>query len=364
MPFYISEFEGLGTDENPFIPYTGVTPRSNFDFIDLRPDGGATLGGNGLNACLLFMTDTVNGDSKLLKFGAGKSEIVSVATKNNIISRLGLNSGFFELNSVIDVVSELLLKPPENAWKPIRPTARGRTLNIHLGGRTSIPESSMQLIQIIENAKILVGFLGAAFGFPLATIITEDFNGADQSPMTGHDLSWTQFNTAGEIDIVSNQVSDPATGTQAYARADSDLDSDDHYAQIDAIQVSTLADGSGVITRKAGGDTATTLYRYRANQGSSPTEKPIMEKKIDDSTTTLGNGSTEIVSGDVIRGEADGSDITMLINSSIVIGPVTDTGVTGNVRAGLFLFTSSGPDFIGDDFEAGDLAVRRRSVLF
>jgi hypothetical protein len=358
MPYYISEYEGDGVDEwlggMPFRPYTGKTPREGWKAIDLRPDLGLTLEGGGLNACLMWHADNIT-DPKLTKFAEDKDEIVSLNTKQILESRLILPVNYFELSKAENLVSELLINPPPNAWTAIKPTHK-RIMEVHLGPiNTKIPETREKLELMFKYAPMFLGFLALAFGDAsfFSTIITEDFNGANQSPMTGHDLSWTQFNASGQIDIDTNQCHWD-TGSQGYARADSDLASDDHYSEITWVDTGQTDSGnaSGVITRKAGGDTVTTLYRHRANQAATGT---ILEKKVSDATTTLDSGGSDPTDGDKITGKADGSTITLDINDSEILTG-TDSAITGNVRCGIFIFHGSSIAVIMDNYEAGDLA--------
>ena len=44
MPFYLSEYIGTGTKQDPFRPVGSDQPGASS--IDIRPDGGATLDGD------------------------------------------------------------------------------------------------------------------------------------------------------------------------------------------------------------------------------------------------------------------------------------------------------------------------------
>src|SRR5207253_2934705 len=72
------------------------------------------------------------------------------------------------------------------------------------------------------------------------TTITDDFNRADGTTI-GNQLTWTEV--AGTWDTVSNQVqmTGPASDSATYsARAESDLSSADHYAQLVYVNAGTV----------------------------------------------------------------------------------------------------------------------------
>lgn len=363
MPYYISEYEGDGTNQSPFLP---AARTSGWSAIDLRPDGGATLGGGGLNACLLWLPNNVV-NAKLLKFAEAKGENLSTNTKNSLISRLNLTAGFFELNKTEDIISELLLKPPDKAWNPIR-KGENNTIKIYLGGLlVTLPGSSAQLQMFLENAKMFVGFLGAALGFPLATVLDENFNGTDSVTLANTQLSWAEY-TAGEVEWqqLSNQLNLAVLNVGNFAenglRVESDLASDDHYAEIDWVSVSgALTRTSGPTVRQASGSTITHYgFIYIADAATVQ-----LAKMVSGSFTDIGGGAVAytISGGDTFRIEADGSTQDGLVNgSSKRTG--TDTAITGNLRAGMRGLgegTSTG-NIIWDTWKAEDLAAARRRI--
>lgn len=184
------------------------------------------------------------------------------------------------------------------------------------------------------------------------TIITESWNCANSDSLNC-DLTWTELEQ--DIDIVSNQARttlDVGDGKTS-ARADSDLSTDDHYAQAQVDTTISSSAEAGVITRK---DSSATLtwYMHDVVWGSNVAR---LFKRVSGTFTSLGNGSVTLSVGTpvVVRGEVDGSTVKVLVDGN-EIHSNTDTAITGNLRTGLRgVQQNSGHYTRWDDFEAGDL---------
>lgn len=189
-----------------------------------------------------------------------------------------------------------------------------------------------------------------------AVSIAEDWNCADSASLTC-DLTWTEIEGS-NWQILTNRanMSLPSGAVQS-ARADSDLATDDHYAQATLVSWTGTAGGiyGAVFCRKD--STATvTYYVFRAQTNFTPEHD--MYKYVSGTATQLGStDATDPVAGEVIRVEADGSTITGKINGATSVGPVTDTAITGNLRTGIYGYMDGAGDTINlDDFSAADLA--------
>ena len=180
------------------------------------------------------------------------------------------------------------------------------------------------------------------------TTITESFNKADSDTL-GPDLSWTEI--AGDADVVSNQYRTTTTANPVYARANSDLSSDDHYAQAVAGANDDASHYGGVIFRK---DSTATLTFYFTSMAWGE-DRSRLYKKVADADTELGFVSRTFSSGTTYttKGQADGSTIKALIGGVEDVS-VTDTAITGNLRCGLGSYVGSGYVTF-DSFEAADL---------
>lgn len=172
------------------------------------------------------------------------------------------------------------------------------------------------------------------------TTITESFDKPD-SPTLGPDLTWTE--TSGNVDVVGNRTLASADGAQ---RAESDLSSSDHYAQLEI--PTTPGEAHGPSTRFSA--SAETYYHFRTWSAGGGLYR--LFKSVAGSWTTLDTLIEAPVKPFVARLSCSGSTITCLADGASKIS-VTDTGITGNVRCGMYHRTNN----IADLFEAADLAI-------
>lgn len=173
-------------------------------------------------------------------------------------------------------------------------------------------------------------------------MFTDDFNRADEDLEDSAD--WTQIDTnAGAATIVSNVLTSTQTGgVQSYLCPDQG--SADHYSQ-------------GVI--KTGGGTFPCCVRMTNGNnfiGARHTGGDWeLFKRVSGSFTLLGDFTASLVSGDILRVDADGNDITVKINATLRIGPITETFNNTETRQGLSPRSTVTSDWM-DDFEADSLA--------
>lgn len=332
MPYYLAPYIGSGTADDPCRP-RGFE-QGQWAAIDLRPNGGATLDGGGLNACLLYLA--VHDPSRLLfQIGDDRQEFILPAIKKKLASRLYLTD--LSCSTVEEFIEELCVSPPPNGWKPVTAGLRTRALEVHLG-------------PIHCFLRLIAG--GAT--------ISENWNCVDSASLNCQ-LTWTE-KSGSNWGITTNsarlQVKDSTTAQEA--RADSDLASDDHYASGTLIRPVGSQFTCGVVCRMD--PTATrTHYMFRADVGVADAgENYYMAKLVSGTETELGTrDTTDPVNGDLIRLETDGSSITGKVGGVTRIGPVTDTAIINNVRAGIhgYLPAAGTVDTVGlDNWEAADLA--------
>lgn len=278
--------------------------------------------------------------------------------------------------------------------KPIMPTNKG-VLELHLGGHSLIRseklpadptthpawgniqkvlQNSYQEIQK-ENPMLARKWMGAqrqkyeltpertrdlmiprgfsrVLPLPPTTTIQDDFNRADgtlngmEATVGGVGQGWTWDANA---TIQTNQI---YTNGGSYARADTVLSSDDHYAQATVNNISYSYRGPAVRF-----DNATTTY-YMARPYS--TSRGIwMAKMINGIMTDLGFTVGTTVNGALVYIEADGSTITATHDTYEKV--VTDTSITGNLYAGFGYVNNAGSGAYYDNFEAGDLVSEEAS---
>lgn len=330
MPYYLSSYYATrsrtgGLRCEPW----GWKDQPGAKHIDLRPDGGATLGGGGLNACLLYLP-VHDPDPRLEQIGDNTRELMSQGTKDRLWTRLNLLQGL-RSQDLRNILFELMLAPPENGWKPLRPRTRSNEFVLHLG-------STPLRLPVIRGG----------------TTITEDWNCTDSASLTC-DLTWTEVEGS-DLEILSNEAHMTGGGASTHARADTDLASDDHYAQVVLAQwpaVSTGTDGLGVICRKD--STATmTFYRFATFAVVAADTRELV-KLVGGTETALETDTTAVAAGNTIYVDADGSTQEARVNGSNILNG-TDTAITGNTRTGVFGLLGGSATVSMDNFEAADLA--------
>ena len=194
---------------------------------------------------------------------------------------------------------------------------------------------------------------------PPSTTITESFNTGDSTTL-GPDLTWTEI-TADLWEVVSNQVKDEAgVATLKMARADSDLSSADHYGQLIVESLGSGSSRMGSAARVQTDDTTTKTCYYANLRNNDDLE---LEKIVSGTDTELNATAQTVSLPDTVKVESNGSTIKSYFNGTEVAS-VTDTGITGYLRAGITARNASGSTVAaGDSFEAADLAgVETRSL--
>jgi hypothetical protein len=186
------------------------------------------------------------------------------------------------------------------------------------------------------------------------TTITDDFDRANAEALGTSAEGWSWTEVIGDLDIFNNQAIYLNQADSA-ARAELDLSSDDHYAQ-----VSVTASGGGstnreVMTRfSSDASPDHDYYRFITRSTSSNTHR--LFKVVNGTSTQIGATVDEEAPSMpfTLRGESDGSSHALKIGGVTKITQ-TDTAITGHLRTGFGASTS--PTAAFDNFEAGDLVV-------
>jgi len=287
-------------------------------FIDLRPDGGATLDGNGLNVCLLHLP-LADSDARLRLVALDPQETLGPAVRNVIRSQLGLAS--LSQTRWQQIVEEVLTLPPVNRWKPLQ-VGRDGWAEIYLGG-------------LFSRWK-----WGGAGALPAS----DNFNRANANPIGGN---WTTGSGTADIQLLTNQVQGVGGDCAAYWNADAF--NGDHYSQA----VTPVANpDAAVLCRHQ--QTAWTAYFFDAL--GTP---EIFFKIIGGSFTTLVAGGVAFAIGDVAKIDANGSTITAYKNGASV-KTATDTAIVGG-SAAIFCFGNSTANVL-DDWQGNNLGAAAAAV--
>lgn len=193
------------------------------------------------------------------------------------------------------------------------------------------------------------------------TTINESFNTSDGDTL-GPDLTWTEVD--GDWDIVSNaaELISNYGSTSRCARAEHDLASADHYAQVSVVQ-SNGGSHCGVCVRFAA---AAETYYAGVWDGTTFTGTYTIFKVVAGTRSTLATLSEAATTPFTIRLEVedDGSgnaDLTLYKNGvSKVTHTDSSSPITGNTRCGIYGYDPTGSGTSSpriDSFEAGDLGV-------
>lgn len=323
MPYYLAPYIGAGTTtSDPFRPRSDDPTAAA---IDLRPDS-SRLDGGGLNACLLWLF-TPSSDPNLILVAESEQEVLKPPGLKRLKDRLGVTS--LVATRWDQIVLELLMTPPANRWKALRPSRVNKRYEVWLG-----PGSPL------ATAPVIAG--GAA--------ISENWNCAD-STVIDCQLTWTEgVGETGNVSIVSNEVRNTTT-TANSSRAQSDLATDDHFVQASVKYVSTVSGAIGICARFK--VDAQTYYLFDVSAGN----QTRLFKVVAGVFTELGTRGTISLAADTfgtLRGDCDGSTIQLRFNSTLYQN-VTDTGIVDNLRCGIRVHRTDGGANALDTWSAEDL---------
>ena len=183
------------------------------------------------------------------------------------------------------------------------------------------------------------------------TSASDNFNRANSDDIsTGGPVTWTEV--VSDLDIVSNQlICGAAANSQASARCETALSTDDHYVQLDALEPGGLsARHGGVFTRFASGDQ--TAYDFRLLGAGAG----LSWGKINSTgtRTEIGTAAQAESGSNTIKLSSDGSAQAGYFNGAL-INTITDTTITSNVRGGISINGRSDSNAYVDNFSEADL---------
>ena len=318
MPFYLSEYIGSGTKQDPFVPVGSDQP--GWAGIDLRPDASRQDGG-GLNSCLIKVPVAFS-DARARFLADDKLQSLTNQQKNFLQNKLNVDLSSPTL--LRDIIATIMTQPPANGWKGIRPA--GLKWEIWLN-------------ELIWEAPYISG--GAS----------DDFNRANEVPIAS---PWFAHKSGSPYDLISNGVvRHTGSSGDAFIYYNGAAVTADQYSAITFGSIAGDAD-SGPICRLD--NTNGNLWAYVAS-----TYRPGEQyaKWVNDAFSAIGSVTVaDVVAGDITRLEVQGSSLRWYLNGSQVTGsPTTDTSLTtsGALGVGLFIFDSTqGPI---DSWTGGDLGI-------
>lgn len=163
---------------------------------------------------------------------------------------------------------------------------------------------------------------------PHQTTISDAFTRADESPL---EEPWDFVHGAGgaaAFDLSSNAARGGASAGFAVMRNDTDISSDDHYAQITCTLAGGTGNNLGVCARFA--SAASDYYIYMATTAGTRTFAKFVAAVQTALATASGQTNTD---GDVRRVQCNGSTQRAYQNG-VLLWTVTDTTLSGNFRGG------------------------------
>ena len=193
---------------------------------------------------------------------------------------------------------------------------------------------------------------------PHQTTITESFNQADSTTL-GPDLTWTEV--AGSWDTISNQVRIAAASglVDDHARADSDLSSTDHYAQLQVVDLGGAAEINVLGASARFASAANTAYSAFARRD---TDKIRLYKTVAGVETLISEVAITISLPELYKVECNGSTIKAY-QAGVERLSASDSAITTGTRGGINGYYNNGATKpLGDLFEAADLAAAATRV--
>lgn len=305
--------------------------------IDLRPDPRSADGW-----ALVATNADIDAPTSEIQLLGDDVDAASPTANRWLANRLNA-SAIRDETTLRNAVRRLLLfegRSDGTRWRPLRPSLVTRS-----DGRPSPRrEYRIHLLDMVDRIPVIKGGATAS----------DDFNRADSTNL-GSD--WTEV--VGNIHIVGNQIAPASTGTDYAMRWTSDLASDDHYCQIDA--VAYPHEFSHVSPACRFDPAAVTYYRavQRSTAGAATDDRTI-QKCVSGSVSALAAQSQEVDPPFSIRLTVDGSSLDMAIDGTTVMS-VTDTSITGYKRPGVILRALSTGER-GDNFIAADVRPVRPTV--
>lgn len=188
------------------------------------------------------------------------------------------------------------------------------------------------------------------------TTITESFPGS--SDTLGGDQTWTEI--AGDWDNVSG-VCEIQNFFAAMARCETALASDDHYAQVVAVNPESLDTNTALRVTCRHSNAADTYYHLVF--GHNRTWQ--IRKVVAGVDTFIGNlVLTTCPNNSVVKLEVDGSNLKGYKDGVQVGSTQTDASITGNTRCGLYASTAFSTTKVRyDNFQASDLGAADSVLL-
>lgn len=316
MPLYLAPYIGNGTRAAPFRPRG--SDQLGWSAIDLRHNAAVVTG------YALLWLPVADPDPALRQLAGGKLETLTAQTRNALDT--ALNIRMTAVSDPYKLIQELLLKDwSDRICKPVQWSWKGER-EVWLAGERWVRQ------------------MGGPTN-PTTIDPSDDFNRADENPIVGN---WTlSIGSNHNFQLISNELGGVGTAGDAYLFWAADAPPNDQWSEIRAGTALGTGSDWGPACRVATDD----KEGYFASCFATGEE---LAKHVAASYSSIAVVTTSnIVAGDVVRVEAEGSTIRFKVNGVEVTGsPGTDTSLSSG-RWGVFMFAV---DPRLDDWRGGDFA--------
>jgi hypothetical protein len=342
MPYYLAPYVGSGKPGDAFRPFGHEQP--GWSAIDLRPDGGATKDGNGLNACLLYLPKH-DPSRRLYRIADHADEVMGQGLLHRLRHTLSIDPLAGKLRNF---VADVMMDPPRNAWKALRPS-RG-WFEVYLGG-------------LLLRWPMMAGMTTYTETWTHANTVTTSSTSLDST------LTWTKEQN-NSWSIQTNQADFAGDAAFVRVRAEHDLATVDF--DVEFTLVSFLNSTGNNVMGPAGRMTTSTFetnYSMNARWDGAGVGTHLFLKWVAGVETVLGEDAQDPANGQTLKVRCSGSSISGYRNGSVLLGPVTDSGIdgvtVGGKRGGLFGYGGNAgvTNAVVDDWSASDLAVPSRPMF-
>ena len=326
MPLYITTIVGDGTDANYFQPAVWNNI-SGEGWIDLRPDATVNPGRG-----LLYLP-TPQVDPRLDKLAELPDEVLSAGIRTRLGNALGLTLGQTSFREIAAELLTLHARTDGTRWRPLTATIQG-VMELWLGG-------------LGRFHAWRHGSVGASF--------TESWPTNGTTISSGQDQPWNEDSI--DVEVSGTQLRLATLTTACFGRCITNLATDNHEHSASAtIVLAALQARAGLMVRKID-STAWTAYEILAGRTSPSSFTQRLRKVVNGAATNLSTNTTDAGASFSISCKANGSSISGVLGST-THGPVTDTGITGNLQVGYTMWAQSTlGDSTLDTHTASDLVI-------
>lgn len=370
--YVLASWEWRAGEQNPALEYWHP-PLGTVGSLDLRPL--SAMGPGRAEGFGFFALDrAADIPAGALSVGDNLNAGLNASTRSDATSRLDLSVGDLDWPSLLDslwgILTELAEPSGANGTRPLMPCANGE-MRLRLGGHSVVKQQRFKPAKhprVIEtaradfaqytadtkrrNPKKRVAYLnqlarklgvrpnqiavpsgGATIGDTFVEASDTSLDAHTATGTYGFVGGWNENVGNWQIIASDNHAEAQTNGDPNIARAESDLDSDDHFAWSSVNAAFDFwAPGVAVRIDSSGND----CYLYRRDISNSLSHQ--IAKYVSGALTNLsstGNDYPDPATPWEAKLQADGSDLEAW-EAGVSKESVTDTSITGNTRAGMY----------------------------